>query len=30
VLERIPRPERQRVAEALDVLARILDGEAAG
>jgi DNA-binding MarR family transcriptional regulator len=30
VLERVPRPERQRVAEALDVLARVLDGEAAG
>jgi DNA-binding MarR family transcriptional regulator len=30
LLERIPRAERQRVADALDVLARILDGEAAG
>jgi DNA-binding MarR family transcriptional regulator len=27
LLERIPRAERQRVAEALDVLARVLDAE---
>ncbi len=27
LLERLPRPERQRVAEALDVLARALDGD---
>jgi DNA-binding MarR family transcriptional regulator len=28
LLDRIPRPERQRVVDALDMLARILDGEA--
>jgi DNA-binding MarR family transcriptional regulator len=28
LLERIPRPERQRVAEALELLARVLDGDA--
>src|SRR5258708_16610402 len=27
LLERLPRPERQRVAEALDVLARAFDGD---
>jgi len=29
LLDRIPRPERQRVAETLEMLARVLDGEAA-
>lgn len=29
LLERLPRAERQRIAEALEVLARVLDGEAA-
>lgn len=28
LLERLPRTERQRIAEALEVLARVLDGEA--
>ena len=28
LLERIPRTERQRVAEALELLARVLDGDA--
>jgi DNA-binding MarR family transcriptional regulator len=28
LLDRIPRPERQRIADALEVLARVLDGEA--
>ena len=28
LLDRVPRAERQRVADALDVLARVLDGEA--
>jgi DNA-binding MarR family transcriptional regulator len=27
LLDRIPRPERQRIADALEVLARALDGE---
>ena len=27
LLDRIPRPERQRVADALEMLARVLDGE---
>jgi DNA-binding MarR family transcriptional regulator len=27
LLDRIPRPERQRVIEALEMLARVLDGE---
>jgi DNA-binding MarR family transcriptional regulator len=27
LLERLPRPERQRVADALDALARVLDGD---
>jgi DNA-binding MarR family transcriptional regulator len=27
LLDRIPRPERQRIADALEVLARVLDGE---
>jgi len=27
LIERVPRSERQRVADALDVLARVLDGE---
>ena len=26
LLERLPRPERQRIADALDTLARVLDG----
>jgi DNA-binding MarR family transcriptional regulator len=29
LLDRIPRPERQRIADALDMLARVLDGESA-
>jgi DNA-binding MarR family transcriptional regulator len=29
LLDRLPRPERQRIAEALEVLARVLDGETA-
>jgi len=29
LLDRLPRPERQRIAEALEVLARVLDGDAA-
>ena len=29
ILDRLPRPERQRVAETLEMLARVLDGEAA-
>jgi DNA-binding MarR family transcriptional regulator len=29
LLDRIPRPERQRVADALETLARVLDGEGA-
>ena len=28
LLERLPRPERQRVADALELLARVLDGHA--
>ena len=27
ILERLPRPERPRIADALDTLARVLDGE---
>jgi DNA-binding MarR family transcriptional regulator len=27
LLDRIPRPERQRIADALELLARVLDGE---
>jgi DNA-binding MarR family transcriptional regulator len=30
LLERVPRSDRQRIAEALDALARLLDGDAAG
>jgi len=29
LLDRLPRPERQRIAEALEVLTRVLDGDAA-
>ena len=29
LLDRIPRPERQRIADALEILARVLDGESA-
>ncbi len=29
LLERLPRPERQRVADALELLARVLDGHGA-
>jgi DNA-binding MarR family transcriptional regulator len=29
MLERLPRPERQRVADALELLARVLDGHGA-
>jgi DNA-binding MarR family transcriptional regulator len=29
LLDRLPRPERQRIAEALELLARVLDGDAA-
>ena len=29
LLDRLPRPERQRIADALEVLARVLDGDAA-
>jgi len=28
LLDRLPRPERQRIADALEVLARVLDGDA--
>jgi DNA-binding MarR family transcriptional regulator len=30
LLERVPRADRQRLADALDALARLLDGDAAG
>lgn len=30
LLERLPRPERQRVADALELLARVLDGHGQG
>jgi DNA-binding MarR family transcriptional regulator len=29
ILDRLPRPERQRIAEALELLARVLDGDSA-
>jgi DNA-binding MarR family transcriptional regulator len=29
LLDRLPRPERQRIAEALELLARVLDGDSA-
>jgi DNA-binding MarR family transcriptional regulator len=30
LIDRIPRPERQRIADALEALARLLDGDAPG